>query len=292
MASVDTDPPLVVIIGPTASGKTSLAIEVALQFGGEVICADSRTVYKDMDIGTAKPTKTEQRGIPHWGLDVASPEKRYSAAQFQSYAQEKIDDIRCRGRLPIMVGGTGLYVDSVLFSYEYPIPPTDKQTAMIESMNNESLVVYCNKHNIELPMNDKNRRHLVRAVLSKNGNIGSKRGIEANTVVVGITTNKEVLKQRIEQRTEQMFEHGVVVEATMLGEKYGWDSEAMTSNVYRSLKKYLDTELSLEEAKDTFKTRDWQLAKQQMTWFRRNPHIEWCVASEAFGYISARLATE
>ena len=111
--------PLVVIVGPTASGKSALAISLAEKFGGEIICADSRTVYKGMDIGTAKPTVDEQARVPHWGLDLVEPGERFSAAKFKRYAIAKIDEIHSRGNIPFLVGGTGLYIDGILFDYEF-----------------------------------------------------------------------------------------------------------------------------------------------------------------------------
>src|SRR5688500_6881598 len=114
--------PLIVIVGPTASGKTALSIEIAKQYNGEIICADSRTVYKGMDIGTAKPTPEERQGIPHWGLDLVQPNEDFSAADFKVYALQKIIEIRARNRTPILVGGTGLYIDAVIFDYEFGSP--------------------------------------------------------------------------------------------------------------------------------------------------------------------------
>ena len=116
LAAADvTDLPLVVIAGPTASGKTELAIRIAKKFNGEVISADSRAIYRGLDIGTAKPTSEEQQGIPHWGIDIVDPGERFTAANFKVYAQRKISEIRSRGHLPIIAGGTGLYIDSVLY---------------------------------------------------------------------------------------------------------------------------------------------------------------------------------
>ena len=109
--------PLIVIVGPTASGKTSLAIKLAKKFGGEIICADSRTVYRDMDIGTAKPTLVERQEVAHWGLDLVEPGQLFSAADFKEYATKRIAEIRDRGNIPFLVGGTGLYIDGVIFNF-------------------------------------------------------------------------------------------------------------------------------------------------------------------------------
>lgn len=286
------DRPVIVIVGPTASGKTRLAIKIAQSYGGEIICADSRTVYKGMDIGTAKPTLEEQQGIPHWGLDLVPPTARYTAADFKQYAHDKIVEIRQRGKLPILVGGTGLYVDAVVFDYQFPRPMAITEREKFESMSREELFEYCLKNNIELPEDDKNKRRLIRAINDESHLRQRNRTIPKDFFIVGIATNKEILMNRIAGRTEQMFDNSVVEEATLLGKKYGWNSEAMTSNVYRVIRSYLEKSLTLEETKEKFTTRDWQLAKRQMTWFRRNPFIEWCQLTEAERYVANRLATE
>ncbi len=240
--------PLVVIVGPTASGKTAIAVEIAKKYGGEIICADSRTIYKEMNIGTAKPTTEEQKQIPHFGLDLVKPNERFSVADFKEYALREIAQIRSRGNMPLLVGGTGLYIDSVLFDFDFTEPK--KQSA------------------------------------------DWRRDIIADTFVVGIATNKNVLRRRIAARAEQLFANGVVEEATRLGKKYSWNSHAMTGNIYPIVHAYLKNELTLEESVAKFTTQDWQLAKRQMTWFRPNPFIEWCNLSEVESYIDSRIASE
>lgn len=282
--------PLVIIVGPTASGKTGLAIRLAKHFGGEIICADSRTVYKDMNIGTAKPSISEQAGVPHWGLDLVDPTQKITAKQFQSYAVEKIKDVRQRGKIPFLVGGTGLYVDAVIYQYDFPTPIDEKLQKELEELSTQELYDYCIKNNIELPINDKNKRHLIRAIGHSGQSPKRRDAIVDDTIVVGISTDKQILLQRIHDRTEEMFSHGVVDEAAHLVEKYGWDSEAMTSNVYRSLRPYLEGISTIDEAKEQFKIRDWQLAKRQLTWFRRNKKITWLTLEEAHTYLARELA--
>lgn len=284
--------PLVVIVGPTASGKTSLAIEVASRVGGEIICADSRTVYKGMDIGTAKPTPEEQALVPHWGLDLVDPGEPFSASDFKRYAEEKIKEIRARGHIPFLVGGSGLYIDSVVFDYQFGAPPSEKQREKLNAMSLEQLYEYCQKNNIELPENKTNKRYVIRAIEQKS--INTKRRSEpiSNCIIVGIATDRDTLRQRIQQRVEQLFDDSVVEEATLLGKKYGWDSEAMTGNTYQIVHSYLENEIPLSEAKEKNTTLDWRLAKRQMTWFRRNPFIHWVELPEARKYLFARLANE
>lgn len=287
-----SEPPLVVIVGPTASGKTSLAIDIALRYKGEVICADSRTVFREMNIGTAKPSLEEQRGVPHWGLDLTEPGERYTAAQWQAYARQKVADIRARGRLPIIVGGTGLYVDGLLFDYEYPAQPSSDERLKFEQMSGDELYKYCIQNNIELPINDKNRRHLIGVALRNGQKEQRRESIIDNTIVVGIATCRAALINRIALRTEQMFADGVVDEASRLGKKYGWESEAMTGNIYPLIRNYLEGDTTLYETKAAFCHRDWQLAKRQLTWLRRNPFILWHELSGAEHYLASQLASK
>lgn len=283
------EPPLVVIVGPTASGKTALAIELAKEYAGEIICADSRTVYSGMDIGTAKPTREERAIVPHWGLDLVEPGQRFTAADFKRYALAKIDEIRSRGHTPFLVGGTGLYVDAVLFDYRFGSDIQPEVRAQLEQLTVEQLQKYCIENNIQLPKNQHNKRHLIRAIEQGGANHKRNTDILPNTIVVGITTDRDTLRQRIEARTEQLFANGVVEEAKTLGKKYGWDSEAMTGNIYPIVHRYLLGESTLHEAKQVFATKDWQLAKRQLTWLRRNPYICWLLLKDAEHYIAAQL---
>ena len=290
MATESLAIPLLAIVGPTASGKTSLAIKLAKQFNGEIICADSRTLYKGMDIGTAKPTDIEQATVPHWGLDLVLPGEHFSAADFKQYTVQKIAEIRNRGHIPILVGGTGLYIDSVIFDYQFGPVADVTVRAQFESMSLEQLYKYCKNNNVILPENYKNKRYVVRAI--EQGNINNARlsNLLDNTIVVGITTDKEILRTRIATRTEQLFEDGVVNEAKQLGKIYGWDSEAMKGNIYPLVRALLDGNMSLLEIKLKNNVMDWHLAKRQLTWLRRNPFINWYSLSEAFIYLEQRLA--
>ncbi|OYW84146.1 tRNA dimethylallyltransferase, partial [Candidatus Saccharibacteria bacterium 32-49-10] len=150
--------PLIIIVGPTASGKTALAIELAEEFHGEIICADSRTIYKNMNIGTAKPTQAEQDRVSHWAIDIVPPGERFTAADFKEYALEKIDEIRRHGHVPFLVGGTGLYIDAVIFDYKFG---ADANMSLRQQLNEKSvseLQSYCREHNIPLPENHLNKR--------------------------------------------------------------------------------------------------------------------------------------
>lgn len=284
----DANRPLVVIVGPTASGKSATAMRIAEEFNGEIICADSRTVYKGMDVGTAKPSQEDQNRVPHWGLDLVEPGDVFTAADFQKYAQEKIVEIRNRGHLPMVVGGTGLYVDGLIFDYSFGNPQPELRKKL-EAMTLDALKQYCADNNITLPENQQNKRYVIRAIEQKSINNKRLEQPITNTLVVGIATERDELRRRIVQRTEQLFANGMVEEAILLGKKYGWNSEAMTGNIYKLVKQFLDREFDETELMQRFATSDWQLAKRQLTWLKRNPYIHWKSLDDAYGFIKERV---
>ncbi len=290
MAPKVEEAPLVVIAGPTASGKTALAIKLAQRFNGEIICADSRTVYKGMDVGTAKPSAEEQTAVPHWGLDLVEPGDRFTVADFKDYTLSKIDAIRKRGGVPFLVGGTGLYIDAVLFDFNFGPPVDEVFRQELQQQSLSELQAYCKENNVTLPENIQNKRHLVRAIERQSINVKRRSHPLEDSIVVGITTNKQILRTRIEQRAEQLFLNNVVEEATKLGEKYGWGSEAMTGNIYPLVRQFILGELDEQSLREKFATLDWRLAKRQLTWLRRNPFIMWATLEQAEQYLSTHLA--
>jgi len=286
------DKPLIAIIGPTASGKTTAAINLAKKIGGEIICADSRTVYKEMDIGTAKPSKKEQQGVRHHLLDIVSPDETFTVADFQRLAKEKIVEIRSRNNTPIIVGGTGLYVDSILFNYTFSVQSSEKLRTKFEKYTIEELWEYCIKNNIEIPENKHNKRYVIRSIERKGANNHKRDDIIDDCYVVGIATEKNILRQRIAQRAEGMFTDNLLLEEQHLSDNYNLSHESMSANIYPLINKVNAGALSLEKAKEQFITLDWRLAKRQITWFKRNQHIHWCdreeVTSTILAWLSAR----
>lgn len=283
--------PLIAIVGPTASGKSDLAIRIAERHSGEIICADSRTVYRHMDIGTAKPSKADQARVPHWGIDLVEPDDVFTAVDFQAYAQQKIADIRARGRTPILVGGTGLYVDAVILEYEFGDTADSSQRKTFEKMTLEALHKYCAKNNIVLPENDQNKRYVIRAIEQKSINSKRRDSPEDDVIVVGIATDKDELRQRIMDRSEHLFAHGMLEEAIAVGERFGWESEAMTGNIYKLVRQYLAGDIEKSALPEKFATADWRLAKRQLTWLRRHDFITWLPSDEIVPYIDQRLAS-
>lgn len=266
--------PLVVIVGQTASGKTALAIELAKRFNGEIIAADSRTVYRGMDIGTAKPSLNEQAGIKHHLIDVVNPDQPFTAADFKRLANQSIEDISNRGKLPIMVGGSGLYVDVVIYDYEFRPPADPAERARIANLTLEQMQAEIRSKGLEMPQNPLNPRHLSRVL--ETGQLGADRHqLRADTLIIGLETDQEVLKERITQRVEQMFANGLIDEAKQLFAKYSTDVPALETPGYTALSQFLRGELDLDQTKQQFVRNDCLLAKRQRTWFKRNKSIQW-----------------
>lgn len=282
--------PLIVITGPTGSGKTGLAIELAERYNGEIICADSRTIYRGMDIGTAKPTTEERARVPHYLLDVVEPGERYTVADFQREAYRLIDRIRKVGKVPFLVGGTGLYIDSVVLEYEWPEQALkDGARKALEQKSTDELLTMLKQQHISTSVNTQNRRHVVNALV-RAGVSGRARLLpRENTHVVAISTDKAVLESRLRDRAQEMFDQGVIEETTRLAERYGWESEAMTSNIYPIIRRVIEGEISEAEATELFVIKDRQLAKRQMTWLKRHDFVQWLPLEEAGPYIETIL---
>lgn len=287
MATIDEL--LIVITGPTGSGKTGLAIELAEKYGGEIICADSRTVYTGMDIGTAKPTEEEQARVPHHLLDVVEPDERFTVHDFQTLARQAIVEIRTKGKIPFLVGGTGLYIDSVVLDYEFGYDDAEKRQALSEKSVEELQTMIKNQH-LTMPYNAQNKRHLVQVLAMSTHAPTAKQSPSLATHVVAIATEKANLEQRIITRAREMFASGVLDEARKLGEQYGWESEAMTGNIYPILRQVLESEITEEQAIEKCIIRDRQLAKRQITWLNRHSFVQWKTLAEARAYLEDVLS--
>lgn len=274
MKGVTSSVPLIVILGPTASGKTAAAIELAERVGGEIICADSRTVYRGMDIGTAKPTADEQRRVPHHLIDIVDPDEPFSAADFKRLAGQTIIDISARGKVPIMVGGTGLYIDSVLFDFEFAGAADPTLRKKLEAMTLDQLQTEVLVRDVPIPRNENNPRHLMRAI-ERGGMEPVRKPLRGHTLVLGLRVPLEVIETRIAARVDAMVRAGFVDEARNLFAKYPVHTEALRAPGYKAFHDYIDGRISLEAAKILFVKNDRALAKRQMTWFRRNDSIQW-----------------
>lgn len=285
----NTITPLVVIVGPTASGKTSLAIRLAKRYGGEIICADSRTVYRGMNIGTAKPSLSERQEVSHWGIDLVSPGDSFSVTQFKEYANQKIKEIRGRRRIPFLVGGTGLYVDAIVFDFQFGEEYIQDRRDDLQKMTIDQLQGYCTRRGVRLPENSKNKRYLIRSIERAGQAISRRSRPLDNIIIVGITTEKQLIKQRITDRAKKMLKDGVVEETIASARNHGWKNEAMTGNVYPIIKKIVEGTITEDQAIHEFVKTDMSLVKRQLTWFRRNPFIEWGALESCEHYLSQLL---
>ncbi len=265
--------PLIVIVGPTASGKSGLAMEVAQQVGGEIICADSRTIYKGMDIGTAKPTARYRRDVPHHLLDVVTPDETFNVSDFKEQATAAIKDISARGKVPIMVGGSGLYIDAVIFDYEFTAPPDEALRASLRNMTVEELQARIKAEDLPMPENKQNPRHLMRVIENKGAKPKSN-PLRKDTLILGIHVDRTTLKKRIKNRVYQMVGLGLPDEARKLYKKFP-DSKVLRDPGYLAFAQLDAGEITLEQAEDIFARKDAQLAKRQLTWFKRNKSIQW-----------------
>ncbi len=267
--------PLLVIVGETASGKSGLALEIAERLNGEIICADSWTVYTGFDIGTAKPSAEDRERVPHHLLDVADPAQGFSAVFFQRLANQAIADIHERGKLPILVGGTGLYVDSVIYDYSFLPAPGPGIRQQLEALPLETLLARADGLGLDMSVVDiRNKRRVIR-LIENNGQIPTKHGLRQNTIVFGLRIPRDQLQQRIEQRVDDMIAAGLEGEVAKLAERYDWSVEPMKGIGYREWQAYFMGQQTLEETRQRIIKATLGLAKRQRTWFKRNNSIHW-----------------
>lgn len=267
---------LLAIVGPTASGKSALAMEVAQAFNGEIICADSRTIYRGMNIGTAKPTAADQALVPHHLLDIAWPDQSYTAAEFKLAANRLIAEIQARGRLPILCGGTGLYLYAVLYDYQFPAGPDNELRQRLQKLSIDQLISRLEQVNPEAAssIDLRNPRRVIRAI-ETDGQPRQQSRLRGGSRLIGLRPDPAQLNRHIEARTKQMVAAGLAAEVKDLIDRFGADLEAFRSPGYAEMIDYLDGRIDLSEAERLIELHTRQLAKRQLTWFKRNQEIEW-----------------
>lgn len=280
-----TLPPLVAIVGPTASGKSEVAIELAEEFHGEIISADSRQVYKGMDIGTGKVLPQQQARVPHHLLDIAKPTETYTLAEFQRAALTAIHHIHERGLLPFLVGGTGLYVQAIVDNLQIPaVPPQVKLRAALEKLTLPELqqrlqaVDPVGFERIDL----KNPRRIIRAIeVSETAGVPfselRRKGVDRfDTLLIGIKKDPVTLRKRIESRLQSRLERGMVDEVKRLNsEGVSWEQLEAFGLEYRRLAEYLQKKCSYDDAVAQLQRDILNFSKRQMTWFKRDKRIQW-----------------
>ena len=287
---------VIVICGPTASGKTALSIELAKKINGEIVSADSMQIYKDMDIGTAKPTKQEMGEIKHYLLDFVSPEDRYSVAQYKQDAKKAIKEIINKGKTPIIVGGTGLYVDSLIYEIEYnDIKLDEEYRKKLEKIAEEQGLEELYKKAVEIDpeamkkisQNDKKRIMRVLEIYHSTGKTKTeqekesrKNPVEYDYRVFAINWDREILYQRINKRVDIMVEQGLIEEVKEILDKYDKFPTAMQGLGYKEVVDYLNGIYTKEEMIEKIKLETRRYAKRQLTWFRKNKQTIWLDGSK------------
>ncbi|MBZ4221511.1 tRNA (adenosine(37)-N6)-dimethylallyltransferase MiaA [Bacillus wiedmannii] len=299
-----------VIIGPTAVGKTQLSIDLAKELNGEIISGDSMQIYRTMDIGTAKVTKEEMDGIPHYMVDIKNPEESFSVAEFQERVRKHIREITERGKLPIIVGGTGLYIQSVLFNYQFTDDAGDTiYREQMEKLALERGVEYVHKKLQEVDPESAERIHAnnVRRVIraleifhttgEKMSDQLEKQENELlyDVSLIGLTMDREMLYDRINLRVDIMMDQGLLEEVEGLYNRGIRDCQSIQAIGYKEIYDYFEDRVSLEEAVSQLKTNSRRYAKRQLTWFRNKMDVTWFdvtggeKTSEILRYIEGKL---
>ncbi len=284
-------PKVVVICGPTASGKTALSIELAKKINGEIISSDSMQIYEDMDIGTAKPSKEEMQGIKHYMLNIVKPNQRYSVADFKKDAESAIEEILAKGKIPIVVGGTGLYVDSLIYGIEYQDIKLDEkyrqyleksaETEGLEKLYEEAKIIDPQAME-KISPNDKKRIIRVLEIYKATGKNKTeqeiesrKNGVKYNYIVFALDIEREKLYEKINKRVDIMIEQGLIQEVEKLLHKYDDFPTAMQGLGYKEVVEYLENKITKEEMIEKIKMETRRYAKRQITWFKKNKQTIW-----------------
>ena len=303
-------PQIIAIVGSTASGKTALGIEIAKLVDGEVISVDSRMIYREMNVGTAKPVSQSRHldegensprksriedlfrsddeflvdGIPHWGIDLVNPDQEYSVAEFKTYAEKKIAEILKRNHVPILVGGTGMWLSAVVDNLDLSSTPSDEKlrTELEVRSVSDLFAEYKRLDPIGAETIDKeNKRRVLRALevsllTGKPFSQLQTRGEQKyDCLQIGLSVDREILNELIDDRVDEMIGRELVTEVRRLKEKYGCDIDAMTGIGYRQVCEFLDGRSSLKDAIEEIKKDTRHYAKRQMTWFKRDDRIVW-----------------
>jgi len=275
---------LITVVGPTSSGKSDLAVLIAKKFGGEIISADSRQVYKGMNLGTGKITKKEMCGVPHHLLDIANPKNRYSVAQFKKDAQCAITKIRSHKKISILCGGTGFYIQAIISGFMLPVvKPNMLLRKKLEKLSTKELVLHLKKLDPRRAkeIDPRNPRRLIRAI-----EIATKLGcvpiLDTQTpclydvLQIGINTNDEILKERIKIRLNTRLRRGMVAEGKRLHKQgVSWKRMEELGLEYKYLALFLQNKLSKQEMVEQLNSAIWQYTKRQKTWFKRDKNINW-----------------
>lgn len=281
---------LIVLIGPTAVGKTKMSIELAKAFNGEIISGDSMQIYRNMDIGTAKIKPSEMEGIPHHLIDIKDPHESFSVAEFQELVREKINDIIQRGRQPIIVGGTGLYIQSVLYDYQFSEAPSDEEfRKSLENLAHEQGNQYVHEQLMKIDresgerLHPNNVRRVIRALEVYHCTGKTMTELQKlqfpkllyHAAIIGLTMEREKLYQRINKRVDIMIDEGLVNEVEGLYQSGLRNCQSIQGIGYKELYEFFNGNVSFQQAVDQLKQNSRRYAKRQLTWFRNKMNVEW-----------------
>ncbi len=284
------DERLIVVLGPTATGKTELGIRLAEEFNGEIVSADSRQVYRFMDIGSAKPSSEQRARTPHHLIDILYPDQDFGLAEFLRLARQTIESIRSKSRLPIVVGGTGQYIWALLEDWKVPrVPPNPELRRELEDLaekqGTEALHKLLEQADPEAArrVDPRNTRRTIRAleihraIGGTNTETERKGAVSDETLAIGLTAERKQLYRMIDDRIDRMVEDGLAAEAANLVRRgYSWDLPSMSGVGYKEMGAYLAGQTSLEASVARIKTRTHRFARQQYNWFSLNdPRIQW-----------------
>jgi tRNA dimethylallyltransferase len=292
---------LLVLIGPTAVGKTKTSIKLAKAFNGEIISGDSMQIYKRMDIGTAKITPDEMEGIRHYLIDIKNPDESFSAAEFQGLGRNIITDITNRGKLPMIVGGTGLYIQSVLFDYHFSESPADPSfREKLERVAEKEGNLYLHERLMEIDadsgkqIHPNNIRRVIRAIEIFHCTGKTMRELQQSqpiesiydVAIIGLTLEREKLYERINQRVDIMIENGLVNEVETLFQQDIRDCQSIQAIGYKELYDYFYGHVTFDQAVENLKQNSRRYAKRQLTWFRNKMDVKWFDMTEAIDQIN------
>lgn len=286
-------PTVIVIAGPTASGKTALSISLAKKIGGEIVCADSMQIYQDMNIGTAKVTEEEKQGIPHYLVDFVSPKQRYSVSEFKKAAENAIEMIIKKGKVPIVVGGTGLYIDTLIYGIEFPEMEINEDYRK-ELQEQDLSELYEKAMQIDAEATKKisktDRKRIIRIleIYKQTGKTKTqlekesrKNGVKYHYLVFALDMDRQKLYDKINKRVDKMIEEGLVQEVQNLLKKYSYFPTAMQGLGYKEVKEYLENHMTQEQMIEKIKQETRHYAKRQLTWFRKNKQTIWLNAEKS-----------
>ena len=292
MFEIEKLPKVIVIVGPTASGKTALSIELAKKINGEIVSCDSMQIYKKMNIGTAKPTSEEMQNIKHYMIDIIEPNERFSVAEYKKRAEKAIEEILSKGKMPIVIGGTGLYADSLIYGIDYPeIEFDEKYRKELEKQasTTEGIKYLYNiakkidlKATEKISPNDKKRIIRILEVYKATGKTKTeleaesrKNGVKYDYKVFAINIEREELYNRINKRVDIMIENGLIEEVKSIIREYENFPTSMQGLGYKEVVEYLEGKFTKEEMIETIKQETRRYAKRQLTWFRKNQNTIW-----------------